>query len=78
MSTASDGDVVGPDPAGYAEAVNELEAILEGLERDDVDVDRLAAQVARAGVLIRYCRDRITAARSAVDHAVADLADEPG
>jgi exonuclease VII small subunit len=34
-----------PDPAGYAEALAELEAILVDLERADVDVDVLAARV---------------------------------
>ncbi len=57
----------------YATAVEELEAILAGLEGDELDVDRLAEQVARAAELIRECRDRIAATRFEVDRIVADL-----
>lgn len=58
-------------PAGYAEAVTELETILSEIERADVDVDLLATKVSRANVLIEFCRSRITAAQEAVD-AVAE------
>lgn len=57
----------------YAEAVAELETILEGLEGDDLDVDHLAGEVARAAALIRECRDRIAATRFEVESIVADL-----
>jgi exodeoxyribonuclease VII small subunit len=63
-------------PLGYAEAVHELEAILAGLEDDDVDVDHLAAQVRRAAELIALCRDRIADARVEVTQIVADLDDD--
>lgn len=65
-----------PTPAKdlrYAEAVEELEAILDGLEGDELDVDDLADQVARAAVLIRECRDRIAATRYEVERIVTDL-----
>lgn len=57
----------------YAQAVEELDAILEDLERDDLDVDHLAGTVARAAELIRECRSRIAATRFKVDRIVADL-----
>ena len=60
-------------PAGYAEALAELEAILAELERPDVDVDVLGAKVQRAAVLITFCRERITDARLQIDTALADL-----
>lgn len=65
-----------PTPASaltYADAVAELEAILEGLEGDELDVDRLTAQVARAAELIGECRDRIAKTRFEVERIVADL-----
>ncbi|MCU1343887.1 MAG: hypothetical protein JWL70_153, partial [Acidimicrobiia bacterium] len=43
------------------------------LERDTVDVDRLATQVKRAAELIRVCRGRITSARMEVDSVMAEL-----
>ena len=58
----------------YTDALAELEAILERLEHDEPDVDRVADDVARATELIVHCRDRITAARIKVDEVVAGLA----
>jgi exodeoxyribonuclease VII small subunit len=65
-----------PKPAnelGYAEALAELEAILEELEDDHVDVDRLTDRVTRARELITRCRERIADARLKIDDVVADL-----
>ena len=64
-----------PAPDGYSAAVAELEAILQEIEADDVDVDVLADRVARAAGLIEFCRDRILAARAAVDDATRSLSD---
>jgi exodeoxyribonuclease VII small subunit len=61
------------DAPSYADAVAELEAILVGLEADDLDVDALSARVARAAELIRVCRDRIAATRLEVERVVTDL-----
>ncbi len=60
-----------PAPTGYADAIEELETILREIEDDDVDVDQLATRVSRAAGLIEFCRDRIVAARTAVDEATA-------
>ncbi|MDQ3385107.1 MAG: exodeoxyribonuclease VII small subunit [Actinomycetota bacterium] len=65
-----------PAPASaltYADAVAELEAILEGLEGDELDVDHLTAQVARAAELIGECRDRIAKTRFEVERIVTEL-----
>jgi exodeoxyribonuclease VII small subunit len=61
------------DDLAYADAVAELEGILAELDRDDVDVDQLAAQVQRAATLITLCRSRLRAARLEVTRIVADL-----
>ncbi len=61
------------DTIGYAEAVTELEEILDELEADDVDVDRLAEQVRRAADLIELCRGRLETAQVEVTRIVADL-----
>ena len=65
-----------PVAAGYAEALEELETILAQLERSDVDVDLLAAQVQRAAALIAFCRDRIGNARLQIEQAVSALNDD--
>ena len=62
-----------PDQPGYAQALDELDAILRELEGTDVDVDRLADRVARATELIAVCRQRIGAARLRIDEVIADL-----
>ncbi|MEM7140401.1 MAG: exodeoxyribonuclease VII small subunit [Actinomycetota bacterium] len=58
---------------GYAEAMAELESILDDLEDDDLDVDVLASRVERASTLITLCRDRIGSARVQVEKIVASL-----
>ena len=60
-------------PPGYAEAMAELEEILDELEGDHLDVDVLAERVRRASELLTTCRDRIARAQADVDKIVADL-----
>lgn len=60
---------------GYAAAMSELELILGEIERDDVDIDVLAAKVRRATELIRLCRSRIQGARIEVEQIVAEISD---
>jgi len=57
----------------YADAIDELEGLVDDLERDDADVDELAAKVRRASALIGLCRSRIGAARIEIDRIVTDL-----
>ena len=61
------------DTIGYADAVAELGAILDELERDDLDVDVLGERVRRASELIKLCRGRIAHAQADVDRIVTDL-----
>ena len=65
-------------PASYAAAVAELDDILAAIERDEVDVDVLAQKVARAVLLVQYCRERIAAAEVEVERVVAELAADEG
>ena len=58
---------------GYAEALSELESILDELESDDVDVDVLAEHVKRASELIELCRDRIGKAKLRIEEVVAQI-----
>ena len=60
---------------GYAEAMRELEQILDELEGDDLDVDVLAVRVRRASELIAVCRARITRAEDDVANIVTALED---
>ena len=70
-------DPVPADQLSYADAVAELDEILDRLEHDEPDVDRVATDVARASALIAHCRERISSARLRVDEVVGTLAPEP-
>ena len=61
---------MGGEPAGYADALGELQAILRELEGEAVDVDVLAARVTRADELLTLCRNRLEAARVQVEKVV--------
>ena len=61
------------EPAGYAEAMREVESILSELDSNSVDVDVLATKVERASFLINWCNERISSAQMTIDALVADL-----
>ena len=58
---------------GYADAVAELDEILETLDDDDIDIDVLSSLVERAAFLITVCRGRISAAQERVATVVETL-----
>lgn len=61
------------EPAGYAEAMREVESILSELDSNSVDVDTLASKVERASFLIHWCNERIASAQMTIDTLVADV-----
>jgi exodeoxyribonuclease VII small subunit len=61
------------EPAGYAEAMREVETILSELDSNSIDVDVLSAKVERASYLISWCNERISSAQMTVDNLLADL-----
>ena len=64
----------GPDePVRYGAALEELQEILSELESENVDVDRLASRVERAGALISLCQERLAAAELQVERVVDAL-----
>lgn len=44
----------------YEKAMSELEAIVNKMERDGLDIDSLCEQLKRAKQLIVFCRERLT------------------
>ena len=60
-------------PDRYGRALEELEELLEELEDAEIDVDHLAATVARGVELVRFCRERLAVVTADVDNVVADL-----
>ncbi len=62
----------------FREARERLDEILDELEQDGGDVDQLASRVKEASELVRFCRDRLSAAKVEVQQVVADLVVEDG
>ena len=60
----------------FSDALAELEQILGRLERDDVDLDRLAAELGRAAELLEVCRGKIRKAELEVSHIVEKLGED--
>jgi exodeoxyribonuclease VII small subunit len=52
---------------GYAEGMEELEAIVEGLDRADVDIDLLSGRFRRAVEIVEELDRRIVDARADID-----------
>ena len=51
---------------GYNEAIREVETILEKLNNEELDVDKLAAEVKRAAELIGLCKEKLRKAEDEV------------
>jgi len=61
------------DAPGFSQAMAELEAILERIESEEVDVDRLADELRRAAELLEICRGKIRRAEVEVTQIVQAL-----
>lgn len=57
----------------YKEALEELRAIHARLRADDIDVDDLLSDVARASELLEFCQRRITAVGEQLEEVLADF-----
>ena len=66
------------EPAlSFRQAMDELEGILQRIEGEEIDVDRLAEELRRAAVLLDLCRGKIRKAEVEVTQIVQTL-EEPG
>ena len=61
----------------FSDALAELEAILQRIESEETDIDRLAIELKRASELLELCRGKIRRAELEVTQIVQKL-DEPG
>jgi exodeoxyribonuclease VII small subunit len=61
---------------GFTEAIRELEGILAGIEGEEVDLDKLAAELQRAAALLELCRAKIRKADLEVSQIVQKLESE--
>ena len=44
----------------YEEALGKLEAIVDKMERGDMDIDAMASELKKAQGLIKVCKDNLT------------------
>ncbi len=58
---------------GFTEAMRELETILQRIEGDELDIDRLAEELKRATALLELCRGKIRRAELEVTAIVQKL-----
>ena|ERR1700743_224711 len=58
---------------GFRQAMEELEAILERIEGEEIDIDQLAQELRRAAQLLDVCRDKIRKAEVEVTQIVQNL-----
>lgn len=57
----------------YKEALDELREIHARLRGDDVDIDRLLEDVARASELLAFCRERLTSVGERLEEVLTDF-----
>jgi exodeoxyribonuclease VII small subunit len=61
------------DDITYSQALDELRAIHARLRVDEVDVDNLLDDVARASELLDFCQKRITAVGEQLEEVLGDF-----
>ena len=57
----------------YEKAASELEQILEELKSDNISIDQLAERVEKAGKLIVFCKEKLTATEQNVTEIIQKL-----
>ncbi len=60
----------------FGEALQEVEAILARLEKDEIDVDELSGEVKRAVVLVDLCREKLQRTELEVQEFTARLRED--
>ncbi len=57
----------------FKEAMLEVEEIMHKLEREEVEIDQLAANVKKAGELISKCKEQLRIAEDEVEKIVEEM-----
>jgi exodeoxyribonuclease VII small subunit len=76
QTAAASGPAPGEPAVSFREAMDELEGILERIEGEEIDIDRLAEELRRAAQLLEICRGKIRKAEVEVTQIVQSL-EEP-
>lgn len=57
----------------YASAARELDEILEALRNDEIGIDSLAEKVARASLLLNYCKTTLQQTEQKVEDIIQQM-----
>ena len=66
------------DRIRFGEAIDELEAILQRVEAEEIDIDELATELKNATTLLEICRSKIRKAEVEVTQIVQSLEESDG
>lgn len=61
----------------YAQAIKELEGIVNAIETESIDVDVLAEKVKRATYLIKFCKENLRATEEEVKKVLSEIEEKP-
>lgn len=61
------------DINNYTEAFEELQSIVTEIEQGEISVDELSQKVKRAALLIKYCKNKLTATEEDVNAILKEL-----
>ncbi|MEM6841426.1 MAG: exodeoxyribonuclease VII small subunit [Bacteroidota bacterium] len=56
-------------PPSYQAAMQELQAIVNAVENQELDVDELSGKVKQALDLVKFCKDRLKSTEDALNQA---------
>lgn len=57
----------------YKDALVELEQLIQEIESEQLDVDKLSAKVKRASELIQFCKEKLTATEEEVEKLLGEI-----
>ena len=60
----------------YNEAIQEMEIILEKIENEEMDVDKLSISVKRVSQLLKLCRGKLRKTESEVEKILKEMDEE--
>lgn len=64
-----------PTKFSYNKSLEEMEQIMNEIETEDVDVDKLSEKVKRLSVLIKKCKTKLYETEEEVQKIIDDLVD---
>lgn len=57
----------------YKEAVSEIELVIQQIESEELDVDKLTEKVKRAAYLIKWCKEKLRSSEKEIETILKDL-----